>query len=760
MTLRLVIPQSVFHLPLTALCLAAVMLGTAVHAQDGNAPALPGKLNDSMKIKSESMTGRPDREVILEKNVEIIRDKTEIEADYVRYDIVEDQVNAAGDVRINRAGDRFSGSALRLKMDTGEGYMQSPVYQLLRKNAHGSAARINFESEESATAIKGIYTTCEGPDPDWYLRTGTLTLDNDRGIGSASNAVLFFKGVPIAGTPYVSFPLTETRTSGFLAPVIGTSTTGGLEITTPYYWDIAPNRDLILYPHYISRRGLMLGGDARYLGEDYSGNVRAEVLNNDTINGNNRYSAYLLHKQILAPDLRLLTDLSMASDNDYAKDFPFTQVWGGRPAFSRRLLPRDVQLQYDSAEWNGMLRMIDYQILQDPNAIIRVPYGRLPQVSFNQFAYSDNGFSWNLNSEFSRFTNPTLTLAQGDRLMVNPRLSYSYNRPGYFLRPSLSVHGTMYSLDRLPNAEMTAPSRVLPTVSLDSGLIFERDVHFFGQTAIQSLEPRLFYTYTPYQQQDATLYPNFDSAESDFNYAQVFRENRFVGNDRIGDANKLTSALITRFLQPNGVERLRLAVAQRFSFENQRVVLGVPDIGPSGTVNTRSDLLFLSTGHITEQLRVDVNLQYSQTLKEFNRVNFGTYWQPEPMKVLNVQYRRDIRDTTATSTTNFELFDISGQWPLSARWYGVGRINYLIKEKTLGQSLAGFEYKADCWNFRFIGQRVPTAEGLANTTFFIQFDFNGLSSLGSNPMRALRLNVPGYQSLNQQPATELDNTAY
>ncbi len=736
------------------------MLGTAVHAQDGNAPALPGKLNDSMKIKSESMTGRPDREVILEKNVEIIRDKTEIEADYVRYDIVEDQVNAAGDVRINRAGDRFSGSALRLKMDTGEGYMQSPVYQLLRKNAHGSAARINFESEESATAIKGIYTTCEGPDPDWYLRTGTLTLDNDRGIGSASNAVLFFKGVPIAGTPYVSFPLTETRTSGFLAPVIGTSTTGGLEITTPYYWDIAPNRDLILYPHYISRRGLMLGGDARYLGEDYSGNVRAEVLNNDTINGNNRYSAYLLHKQILAPDLRLLTDLSMASDNDYAKDFPFTQVWGGRPAFSRRLLPRDVQLQYDSAEWNGMLRMIDYQILQDPNAIIRVPYGRLPQVSFNQFAYSDNGFSWNLNSEFSRFTNPTLTLAQGDRLMVNPRLSYSYNRPGYFLRPSLSVHGTMYSLDRLPNAEMTAPSRVLPTVSLDSGLIFERDVHFFGQTAIQSLEPRLFYTYTPYQQQDATLYPNFDSAESDFNYAQVFRENRFVGNDRIGDANKLTSALITRFLQPNGVERLRLAVAQRFSFENQRVVLGVPDIGPSGTVNTRSDLLFLSTGHITEQLRVDVNLQYSQTLKEFNRVNFGTYWQPEPMKVLNVQYRRDIRDTTATSTTNFELFDISGQWPLSARWYGVGRINYLIKEKTLGQSLAGFEYKADCWNFRFIGQRVPTAEGLANTTFFIQFDFNGLSSLGSNPMRALRLNVPGYQSLNQQPATELDNTAY
>ncbi len=740
--------------------MAAVMLGSAVHAQESKAPALSGKLSDAMKIKSESMTGRPDREVILEKNVEIIRDKTEIEADYVRYDIVEDQVNAAGDVRINRAGDRFSGSALRLKMDTGEGFMQSPVYQLLRKNAHGSAARINFESEDTATAIKGIYTTCEGPDPDWYLRTGTLTLDNDRGIGSASNAVLFFKGVPIAGTPYVSFPLSEARTSGFLAPIIGTSTTGGLEVTTPYYWDIAPNRDLTLYPHYISRRGLMLGGDARYLGEGYSGNVRAEALNGDTISGTNRYSASLLHKQNLAPGLRLYTDMSMASDDDYAKDFPFSQVWAGRPAFSRRLLPRDVQLHYASSEWSGMLRMIDYQVLQDPNAIIGVPYGRLPQVSFNQFAYSDNGFSWSLNSEFTRFTNPTLSLAQGDRLMVNPRLSYSYNRPGYFLRPSVSVHGTMYSLDRLASAEMTAPSRVLPTVSLDSGLIFERDARFFGQAATQTLEPRLFYTYTPYQKQDSTLYPTFDSAQADFNFAQVFRENRFVGNDRIGDANQLTSALITRFLQPNGAERLRLAVAQRFSFENQRVVLGVPDGAPGGTTDTRSDLLFLSSGRITEQLRLDANLQYSQTLKEFNRVNFGTYWQPAPMKVLNVQYRRDIRDTAVNSTTNFELFDISGQWPLSARWYGVGRLNYLIKEKTLGQSLAGFEYKADCWNFRFIGQRVPTAEGLANTTFFIQFDFNGLSSLGSNPMRALRLNVPGYQSLSQQPSAELENTAY
>jgi LPS-assembly protein len=293
---------------------------------------------------------------------------------------------------------------------------------------------------------------------------------------------------------------------------------------------------------------------------------------------------------------------------------------------------------------------------------------------------------------------------------------------------------------------MTAPTRMVPTASLDTGLTFERDASFFGRSATQTLEPRLFYTYTPYVRQDGLLYPNFDSAEADFNYAQVFRENRFVGNDRIGDTNQLTAALTTRFIEPGGAERIRLAVAQRFSFLDQNVLLNTT---PIGTTDTRSDLLFLATGRITSELRLDTNLQYSQTLKEFNRVNFGTFWQPAPMKLLNVQYRRDIRNTSNDANTNFELFDISGQWPLSDRWYGVGRINYLIKEEKLGQSLVGVEYKADCWIFRMVGQRLPTAVGEINTTFYIQLEFNGLSALGTNPMRALRANVPGYQPLTQ-----------
>lgn len=690
------------------------------------------------------MTGRPDREVRLEQDVVIRRGGLTIEADSVNYDIVDDKVDAVGNVEIDRGGDHFSGNELRLKMDTGVGTMNSPVYKLLRKNARGSAERVDFESEDAATVVAGIYTTCEGPDPDWYLKSSKLSLDNSTEKGVATDALLVFKGVPLVGTPYISFPLSDARVSGFLSPSIATSTTGGLEVTTPYYLNIAPNRDLTIYPRYISRRGLMMGADARYIGENYSGTTRGEWLNNDAVTGEQRYALSSVHRQNLAPGLNYLSDLNFASDNDYPKDFPLT-----RTLANRRLLLQNIQLDYASSDWSGAIRVAQYQVLQDPLATIVSPYGRLPQLLFSRFGYNDSGLSWNFASEMTRFTHSKLVA--GDRLVLNPRVSYAYNRPGYFIRPSMSLHSTIYNLNQVADpAVMTAPARVLPTVSLDTGLVFERNASFFGRDALQTLEPRLFYSYTPYKQQDALLYPNFDSSEADFNYAQVFRENRFVGNDRIGDSNQVTAALSSRFIELNGMERVRLAVAQRFSFDEQRVTLGLPSSLTSGITETRSDILLLTSGRVTDALRVDANMQYSQARNEVNRVNFGTYWQPEAMKLLNIQYRRDVRNTTNSAATNFELVDISGQWPLTHRWYGVGRLNYLLKEKKLGQSLLGLEYKADCWIFRFVSQQIPTAVGVANTTFFIQLEFNGLSSLGSDPMRALRANVPGYQPLSQQ----------
>jgi len=749
---RLPIQQPVAVLRLSAISIALASLPLLGIAQERT--WLAGSVDDNAptEFQADQITGRPDRDVTMEQGVEITRGTTLIQADRMYYDMVDDSVEAKGHVRVAKQGNVFTGTELRLKLDTGEGVMQSPIYQLIQKNAHGKADRIDFKSQDLATVIGGFYTTCNQPEPDWYLKMGSMTLDNGREIGVAKDAVLVFKGVPLVGTPHISFPLSEERVSGFLAPTIATSTSGGLEVTTPYYWNIAPNRDLILAPHFITRRGLMLGGTTRYLGEEYSGQTRFEVIDRDSQTNESRYAISSRHKQDLGSGLTFNSNLNVASDNNYAQDFPFSHVWAYQPGVSRRVLPRDLRIDYGSANTTASARVIEYQILQDSNLSAKIlsPYSRLPQLNYNYYGDNEGSLSWSLASEFTRFFNSTVPVVgmprQGDRMVLNPRLTYNYSSGGFFVRPSVSAHETVYRLDDTVNPAMKAPSRFLPTLSIDTGLIFERDASLFGNSAVQTLEPRLFYTRTPYKRQDSLLYPNFDSSEADFNFATVFRENRFVGSDRIGDSNQLTSAMMTRFLETNGVERVSLAVAQRFSFEDQRVTIG-SSTTPSS--ETRSDLLFLGSGRVTDQLRLDSNFQYSQTRTELSRMNLGAFWQPAPMKVLNTQYRRDVRNLPNDPNSNFELIDISTQWPIGDRWYGVGRVSYLIKESKLGQSLAGLEYKADCWIFRMIGQKVPTAQGVSNTMFFLQLEFNGLSMLGANPMKALRANVPGYQPLGQ-----------
>lgn len=695
-------------------------------------------------IEGEQLTGRPDREVRLQRNVEIRRGPTVVNADDLNYDIVDDRVDAKGNVRVLRQGNRFEGDELRLKLDTGVGYMQSPVYRLMQRNAQGYAERIDFESVDVATINNGVYTTCNGPDPDWYLKTSKLTLDDGAGIGTARNTLIVFKGVPIAGTPAISFPLSEQRKSGFLSPTLITSSNTGLQVTVPYYWDIAPNRDVTLHPRYMATRGLMLGADARYLERDLAGETRFEFMNDSERGGDLRYGLSVRHNQRFDSGLALAADINRASDDNYARDFPLSHVFN-RPGFNRRLLPQTTTLTYGSGPWGGVLQFSDFQVLQDPRAPIAIPYARLPQLSASYAQYSDSGLELTMGTQYTRFAHPTQV--QGDRLVVNPRLTYTeLQGPGYFIRPSLSVHGTVYSLDRVIDPAMSAPTRVLPTFTADTGLIFERDTSFLGRDAIQTLEPRAFYTYTPYVEQNANLYPNFDSTVADFSYAQIFRENRFVGNDRIGDANQLTLALTSRYLESNGAERLRVAVAQRFNLTPPKVGLGSA-LQDSG--DARSDVLLLASGRVTQETRLDASFQYNQVRSEINRVSFGVYWQPAPMKVVNAQYRRDSRNLPEIPNTNFELIDVSSQWPLSDRWYGVGRLNYLLNENRVGQTLAGVEYQADCWIFRMVSQRLPTAAGAVNTTLFLQLELNGLSSLGTNPLRALRGNIPGYQPLTQ-----------
>jgi len=688
---------------------------------------------------ADHISGSPDREVYFDDNVELTQCNTAVTADRGVYRVVEDQMEAYQNVRLTRFGDLYTGDEMKLRMDTQIGYILNPTYHLSSNNAQGGGKRIDFVGEDKAKVINGTYSTCDAPDPDWYLKSSTMDLDRGRDAGMAEDAVVYFKDWPILWAPEMPFPLSDARKSGFLAPTVGGSNRGGAVVETPYYVNIAPNRDLTLYPTVITERGIQLGADMRYLEPNLFGETKFEYLDHDRVTDTNRWSISSIQTATLGPGWTLNWNLNAASDDNYPNDFTRSIT-----AASQRLLGRDVSLTYAQPDWMVSLRATGYQVLQDPLAPVVQPYDRLPQLVFHAGKQDVHGFDWSVDGEAVRFYEPGVV--EGDRYTITPRLAYPITWTSGFFTPKVSFSFTKYELQDQGAGVPAEITRALPTVSLDTGLIFDRDTNWFGRDFTQTLEPRLFYVRTPYR--DQSQIPDFDTAAADISYAQLFSENRFVGGDRIGDANQVTAAVTTRFLEPGGEERARFAIGQRFSFIDEKVTLPAVDGTPNTNVNSNSDLLFSAAGKFGSQLSAALDVDYSESNHGLNQTNFILRWQPASKKLLNLQYIRDLPN-------QIQQFDTSGQWPILDRWYAVGRVDYSIPDHKIVQGLVGVEYKADCWVFRFGGQHIQTATNISSTSTFFQLELNGFAQLGSNALEAMRLNVPGYQPVNQaaRPAT-------
>ena len=734
--------------PRQVLALYALVSATAIPAFAQSVPPAP-QAEDELPviIQAEEIGGRPDRRLDLNRNVEITRGQSGITADTACYLRVEDEVTATGNVSMWRFGDRYKGDELQLNLETGKGYLLNPTYFLADSNGQGRADRIDFLGEQQALVRNGTYSTCEGPDPDWYLKSSTLRLDSGRDVGSAGKTIIYFKDVPIIGTPAMSFSLSGQRRSGWLPPTVGFGSQGKAQVMVPYYVNIAPNRDLTLYPRMMFDRGFQMGATGRYLGSTYQGETHVEVLPDDRETNTTRWRVDSLHSQSIRPNWSYGWNLHGASDDEYPSDFSRTVA-----ASAERQLLREVRTDYYGQFWSLTARAQNYQILQDPAAAtnpsltVPRPYDRLPQINFRAARYDVAGFDWALDAEATRFDHPDLV--GGNRAVVQGQVSYPIVRPGWFVTPKLMYNAAKYELGNknLAPGQPTKLSRTIPTVSLDSGMVFERQTTLFGGAATQTLEPRLFYVYTPYENQDDI--PLFDTGRAGFNYAQLFSENRYVGLDRVSDANQVTAALVSRFIQEDGAERLRLAFGQRLYLEEPRVRIPGEELHKS-----RSDLLLAAAGTISESWTFDSGVQYDANGSSLYSSNVSVQWRPGQMKVLNAEYRYQ-RDS-------FRNIDFSAQWPIGRRWYGVGRVSYALRSYGVGQevnpatggklieSLIGLEYQADCWVFRMGAQRFVTAAQETSTPIFFQLELNGLSRLGlGNPLESFNKSIPGYTRLN------------
>jgi LPS-assembly protein len=697
-------------------------------------PPPPRVERDAVRfLSAASISGTTEKDYTATGDVSLRQRGMSIQADRVDYTAVDDTAVATGNVRLERAGDVATGPRLVYRVESGTGEMTAPVFEIpktpeRRIATRGSASRALLEGEQRSRLFEAEYTSCPVPRTDWTLKVSELEIDTKGQVGTAFNTAVYFFGVPILYSPWMSFPLNNERKSGFLAPTFGSSGRGGFEFALPWYWNIAENQDATITPKLFTKRGLQVGGEYRYLRPAFAGQADVEFLPNDAIAERDRYLLALKHTQQLWRGWSFAANAQKVSDDNYFRDLS-TRV----AATSQVNLPRDAILGYADETWNFTARAIAYQTLQDPDAPVTVPYRQLPQLLLTGLRQDLLGFDAQLVAEYTNYRHPTDVT--GQRLTAYPQLSYPLRRSFGYVTPKVGFHFTRYSIAENAGG-FTDATRSVPLASLDAALYFDRPWDLGGRAYLQTLEPRLYYVRVPYR--DQSRLPNFSTAEAEFGANTLFRENRFIGGDRIGDANQLTVAVSSRFVDAaSGLERLKATLGQIYYFDPQRVTLD----GPPREGN-KSDLVALVSGQVTPSFAIDSGLEYNASQGRARRLDIAARYNPSPGRLLNAAYRftRDQENLPGVKQVDF-----SAQWPLTQGLSVVGRWNWSLKERKLVEGLAGFEYNAGCWEIRAIAHRFITASQQVSTSFQVQLELTGLSRIGINPLETLRQNISGYR---------------
>jgi LPS-assembly protein len=711
----------------------------------------------------DRISGRPDLETVIEGDAIMRKPGTTLRADRLEYYQPTDQAKAIGNVRINRGGNVYEGPLLELKVEAFEGFFNQPKYHFLQNDAHGEADRADFLDENHTVVRNATYTTCRrlpGPSwvPDWILRATTITLDNEEQIGIAQGAVLSFKGVPVLPVPAISFPLSDKRRSGFLPPILGFGSDNGSELVAPYYWNIAPNRDATITPTLMTARGVDFGGEFRYLEPTYNGTLRANYMPSDKMRDADRWGLAYTHQGSVdtgvpaVGNVGVTMNLNRVSDDNYWRDFTRSSA-----SLTQRLLPNDVAANWARGGFTSSVRMLQWQTLQDASAPIVPPYNREPQLIARYAQTHVQGFDWSVEGDFTQFESDRLKTLQPNAQRVYSLLQVSrpWVAPAGFITPKLQWHASAYQFDAPRTDGSTSASSVVPTFSLDSGLVFEREESYLGRDFVQTLEPRAFYVNTPYRNQG--LLPNYDTAANDFNFASIYTENAFVGHDKISDNNLLTLGLTTRLLdRDTGAQVARFLVAQRLRFDEQRVTLtSANEPAQAGF----SDVLLGAAVNVNDRWAVDSTVQYNGKTEQSVRATAGARYSPGSYRVVNAAYRFQ-RDLS-------EQIDVSWQWPLNDLWgdrgqdmgagrgqgegryYAVGRMNYSLNEGRLVDTILGVEYDAGCWLGRMVMQRIQTSTSTATQSLMFQLEFVGFAKLGISPQKTLTSNISRYQNLRE-----------
>ncbi len=743
--------------------------------------------DDNTNVEADDANAPNSDQIEFEGNVIITRDVQSLTADKAIYNKTSNTFDALGNVIITEPDIRLEGDSARYQTDVRKGRLDNARYELPSRPAQGVADNINFKPGEVKLS-NPTYSTCPAGAQDWVLKSSDLQLYTEEGYGEGKNVILKFKDIPVAYTPYIRFPLTDQRESGFLLPTIGSSSNNGFELATPYYFNIAPEQDATVTPKILSDRGLMLGGQYRYLGKNYSGEVYGEWLHDriydeprevvdvaarENVIGEVPVDGKLVPKDI--PQNRGAFSLQQRAnwrngwsgfvDYNYVSDNYYLEDFGNNIRDkSETNLVREGVVSYNGEVFDFMARAQGYQQLRSYTHT----YSRLPQLLLtankNYELYGadiDTGFSTDLTQFSNNWEDYLDDRVESTRYQLRPFIRMPFRNSYSFVIPKISLDMVTYKLrneDKDPYAHLyddDSPSRVAPIVSLDSGLYFDRELSLFNLPMQQTLEPRLYYLYVP--DKDQSDIPLFDTGRTTFSFNQLFRENRFNGHDRLGDANQLTAAVTTRFIDnQNGAERFVASIGQIYYFEDRDVTLrydrnGQPIQLPEDTQSGSSIAAELSS-QFAHNWYTGASLLYNpydggQTQEGRYRLQFKS----DRYHIANFDYLYRVND--------YEQIDVSAYWKITPRWRGLGRWNYSFYDQAaLGEdnknkgytleALLGVEYDSCCYALRLVvGREQDSYNSEADNRIMLQLQLKGLGSVGNISGRSLANDIPGFEPL-------------
>ena len=722
-------------LMLSANCLAAGAMDAPLCPQalaEAALPAPPAGLSpdETVIVADEGLsvpaTDRDGRLIDLSGQVLVYGHGQGLRTRHLLYRTPGREIVADGDLVYESSDLRIRGREGHFELASHLGRIAQGEYAFRHQPGRGSARLARMTSRHVTVLDDSNYTTCPPGNEDWLLRFSSLTLDREDGLGKARHARLYFKGVPILYTPYITFPIDDRRRTGFLTPNYRLSSEGGGELTLPFYLNLAANYDLTLRPRNLTRRGFMLGSEFRYLLPRGSGRIDLEYLPNDRIFHNDRGLVEWQHFGQINPRLQLRVDYRQISDDHYLEE-----LGNSLSSASLTHLPQQVQLLYSTPSWLIDTRIQSFQTIDASIPKSARPYQTLPAIQIkSHLPLRENHLNLALAGSYTNFQRTDRV--SGRRLDLRPEIMLPLRSAAFQLDTRLALRHSRYWLNDLAPVERR-PSRSLPQLSLDGRVYLERALDWRGQAFTQTLEPHLFYLYTPYRNQDDL--PVFDAGRTDLSFSQLFRDNRFNGIDRVGDANQLTLALSSRLLERNTAREWgRIDIGQIVYFDDRRVTLPGQPVETASTSAITADAFVRIPGHMT----LSSDARWEPRINKFDKGTVSLQYAPGRRRIVNLSYRYRLETLAQT--------DLSFIWPLDRFWHVLGRWNRSLRHDQDLETLFGFEYDSCCWKLQFLRRRyVNDSSGSVNKTWFVQLSLKGLTRLGNRIEEVLEHGILGYR---------------